>query len=1010
MFTTLRYLLACLLFLCTLASHAQISGNIAESSVQNRNMPFTITSYSTKDGLPQNQVTRILRRNNGELIVHTLNGIVCFNGYRFQPISRDNNYRKQYFKGLVYFAKTDLLLGHDWNDMLYHLAPDYELFHISGCRPLLSIAHNDSLLVVSRTGSLYLHDPISRKSSVLFLNEGPGIYMPGPYATGTLYHGKVYVGGDSGIYCIDPIRKKVTRLSREVCHVLKLNPFNDLIYAVEQNRIAVIREEQVVVLCPIQTSTPHGRSSDILFTTANSIYLATDNGLIHTDGKRTAHYTRADGLPSGALHVLYYDSLTHCLFVGSAEKGLLKLLFKNNYSLPLPDNSFIKSMSSVVQLPGTGIVAAAGNCLYKIGDNATELLPHGKSDYASLSVINDELYAGTWDQGILIYGKNLPADNLGRRRYRPDTLYWRRHLPDKAVHATFKDSGGRIWVGTSYGIARGTTLNNIKPVLSNAIYEAIVCFYELRNGTIAIGTANGLYLVKNDTVLSRFTRLEGFHGKEARSFYEDGQGRLWIGSYGGGLYCYERGRYRSVNAMKNCMLYEDAFCLAKDNYGYLYMTSNRGLWRVREKDLYDFYEGRLGYLVPFHYTEESGFLNTEFNGGFQNNFQREGNQFIFPTLDGLVRTVPEKPVFRPAVASISSIRVNDTLLPDLSNNVFLRTTYSLQFEFQCTNFISKNNVYFQHRLSGKTNYDWSVPQKQTVVNLTMLPPGKYTLSVRAIDAFNERHPRVAYYSFEIRPHFYETAWFIFLMSILLVGTAGVLIRQRLASNRRKIEQREYYRRKITEVELNAIQAQLNPHFIFNCMNTIKYFILEKNFAYANEGLNRLSKLIRASMENSEKLFSPLKQEIALITNYIELEKMRLRELLSYTITVDETISSKALVPHLFIQPHIENAIKHGISNLENKQGVLKIDVRQNKAFIICTIEDNGIGRTASAKLLQNSPHISRGTRLTLEKSQLLKQYYRYKCTIEINDLYNATGESAGTRVVLIMQNREAREF
>ncbi len=985
----------CCIILCKLTAMGQIEGNIAEVSVLNKNSPFTVTSYSTKDGLPQNQVLKILRKKSGELILLTANGIVEFNGYRFRPVTTDKQYKRQYFKSLHYFEKNDLLLGYDWYDKLYLISPVYKEFSIEGCHPMACVSNHDSLMVIGRSGNVYLYDPVQQTNKLLFKNPGAPIKLPDNFETSAIHNGqKIYLNNKTGIFCIDLALQQIRQISTLECHVLKQNPYNGLVYAVLQQSVAVIRNDRLDNLQAIQTDVPHGRTADMLFIDSSSFYLATDNGLIHTAKHKTLHYTKADGLPSTGLHALFYDSLNHCIFAGSSEKGLLKLLFKNNYSIQLPDNRYRKSVNSVILTSENQVLAVAGPSFYRIGEHVEELFSRGTGAHASLAEIDGNLYIGTWGEGVMVYKNNRPFD----------TIAWPKHLPHNVVHACFKDTKGMIWIGTELGIARGKRKQDITPFLTKRIHESVICFYELRNGNLCVGTSGGAYILKNDSIVARLDTSNGYSGKAVRAFHEDAGGKVWIGTYGAGLFCYDQNRFTSINRMKNCMLYEDAFCIAKDRYGFFYMTSNRGLWRVSEHDLNDFYQKKLAYLIPFHYTEPSGFLNTEFNGGFQHNFVKANGCFIFPTIEGLVKTVPEKPAYVPIVPTISNLRINDTLA-DKAQNCFERSTYSVQFDFECLNFISKNNVYFQHKLIGETNYEWSTPQKQTSVYLKMLPPGKYTFQVRAIDGFNDRNPRIASYSFEIRPYIHETLWFKILAAVVLATLMSTVAMMRIRSNRKKIEQKEYYKRKISEVELNAIQAQLNPHFIFNCMNTIKYFILEKDFANANEGLNKLSRLIRNSMENSEKLFIPIKQEMTFMTNYIELEKMRLREQLEYTINLAPDIDPGTLIPHLFIQPYIENAIKHGIANLENKQGILRIEISQDARNIICTVEDNGIGRAASGKLSDGLVHISKGTRLTLEKSQLLKQYYNYHCSISITDLYTNTQESSGTRVTISMSKK-----
>lgn len=985
----------CCFVLCNPVAVGQIEGSVAEASILNKNIPFTVTSYSTRDGLPQNQVTNIIRKKSGELILLTANGIVEFNGYRFRPVTTDKHYKKQYFKSLHYFEKNDMLLGYDWYDKLFIISPVYRGFSIKGCFPMACVSDKDSLFVIDHSGSVYAYDPLKQTSKRLFENRGASPRLSYSFKTSVIKKGaKIYINCEKGIICIDLALKTIREVSGLECHTLKLNPYNGQVYAVLQHSVALIHNDRLDELRPIKSLVPHGRTTDMLFVDSSTYYLATDNGLIQTGKNQTFHYTKADGLPSTGLQVLVFDSVNRRIFAGSTQKGLLKLLFKNSYTLHLPDNRYRRSVNSIILSSGKQVLAAAGPSFYRVGENVEEIFSDGSVAYASLSEINGNLYAGTWGQGVLIYKNNRPFDTLSS----PGTL------PDNVVHACFQDSKGMIWIGTELGMARGKTKQDIRPFLNPRIRESINCFYELRNGNICVGSVNGAYILKNDSIIARLDTSAGCNGKGVRAFYEDAAGKVWIGTYGSGLFCYDKNGFTSINGMKNCMLYEDVFCIVKDRYGFFYMSSNSGLWRVSEQDLNDFYQKKLSYLIPFHYTETSGFLNTEFNGGFQNNFVKVNDYFIFPTIEGMVKTIPEKPAYMQMQPTISSIRINDTLA-DKTQKSFERSTYSIQFDFECVNFATKNNAYFQHKLIGETNYEWSTPQKQTSVYLKMLPPGKYTFQVRAIDGFNDRNPRVTSYSFEILPYIHETLWFKVLAAIALIALIVAFAMLRIRSNRKKIEQKEYYKRKISEVELNAIQAQLNPHFIFNCMNTIKYFILEKDFANANEGLNKLARLIRNSMENSEKLFIPIRQEMTFMINYIELEKMRLGKQLEYSITVAPDIDPGTLIPHLFIQPYIENAIKHGIAHLENKQGLLRIDIIQDAESIICTVEDNGIGRAASGKLSAGLSHVSKGTRLTLEKSMLLKQYYNYNCSIRITDLYTETQESGGTQVTITMSKK-----
>lgn len=980
----------CFSVFCGQQVYAQMEGNISETSIYNNQLPFTVTHYSTKDGLPQNQVLNIIRKKSGELILRTHNGIVEFNGYRFSLVNTHPNHKNQTFRNIYYFKNRDLVMTLD-ND-LHVISPGYQVIQLAGVKPLFCLARNDSLFIVSKSGNVYLYLPDQNKTSVLFVNRNPyPNYADIETYWATMSGNKIYVNASAGLFSIDLETQKNTLICPAVYGSIEVNPYNGKVYVSDRQTLYTIANNRLVKLMDVKTRVPYHRTTDFLFMDSSSFYMGTINGLVYVGKDSLAHYTIADGLPSDYIHTLYYDRTNHCLFAGTAQKGLLKLQFRNNYSFRTPGGPYNESAGSVVKTADNQVITIVDYSIYSMYQNSLKLYLRAHGDLSSLARIDNLLYAGTWGNGMFIYKDFKLIDSIRSPQ----------QIPQKYVHACFRDSKGMLWIGTGAGIAKGRNRTDIKPSHTETIKDEVICFYELRNGDICIGSNHGAYILRNDVVIARLDASSGFRGKEVRAFYEDDQGKLWIGTYGGGLFCYEKNRFTSINAMRHCMLDADVFCIAKDPYGYFYFSSNHGLWRVSEKDLNAFYEKKLPYLIPFHYMEETGFLNTEFNGGFQNNFLSMNGYFVFPTIEGVVKTVPEQPIFNPLRPEIYSIRVNDTLVAR-NQREFERSTYSLQFDFQCVNFLQKNNVHFQHKLIGETNYEWSPPQKQTTVYLKMLPPGKYTFMVRAIDGFNDPKPYIISYTFEIKPYFYETTWFRILAVTFLTLLIIVIVRIRVINNKKKIELREYYKRKISEVELNAIQAQLNPHFIFNCMNTIKYFILEKDFSNASTGLNKLSRLIRNSLENSEKMFIPLGQEMLFISNYLELEKMRLREHLSYTIHIGAGVDTNSLIPQLFIQPHVENAIKHGIANLENRQGILKIEIVQAGAGIICTVEDNGIGRHASSKLIRDTSHISKGTRLTEEKSQLLKQYYNYHCAIETIDLYGETGESLGTRIIISM--------
>jgi len=196
---------------------------------------------------------------------------------------------------------------------------------------------------------------------------------------------------------------------------------------------------------------------------------------------------------------------------------------------------------------------------------------------------------------------------------------------------------------------------------------------------------------------------------------------------------------------------------------------------------------------------------------------------------------------------------------------------------------------------------------------------------------------------------------------------------------------------------------MNPHFIFNCMNSIKSLIQQDEKEKATTYLTTFSKLIRTIFQNSDKREITLFDEIETCRLYTQLEGMRFGNKLSYSFDVDETIDLKSImVPALILQPFIENAIWHGIMPTE-EGGIIHVTISKKEDKIFCIVEDDGIGRDVSMqKRLNGSPsaHQSKGVRLTQTRLELSNILNQRNASIEIIDKTNGKEEPTGTKVVL----------
>lgn len=222
--------------------------------------------------------------------------------------------------------------------------------------------------------------------------------------------------------------------------------------------------------------------------------------------------------------------------------------------------------------------------------------------------------------------------------------------------------------------------------------------------------------------------------------------------------------------------------------------------------------------------------------------------------------------------------------------------------------------------------------------------------------------------------------------------------QKLESERTKagLQQRA------SELEMQALRSQMNPHFIFNSLNSINRFILQNNKLQASEYLTKFSRLVRLILQNSQAALIPLESELEALQLYLELESLRFDYHFEYTIKVEEDIDPSVLkLPPLIIQPYVENAIWHGLMHKEEK-GHLEIEIFEQDDSLICKIIDDGIGRKKAAELKSKSasPHKSLGMRITADRIALLRQEKETNSYITIQDLLLPDGSPGGTEVIL----------
>lgn len=316
-------------------------------------------------------------------------------------------------------------------------------------------------------------------------------------------------------------------------------------------------------------------------------------------------------------------------------------------------------------------------------------------------------------------------------------------------------------------------------------------------------------------------------------------------------------------------------------------------------------------------------------------------------------------------------------------------------QFSSATLRSRGKSAYLYRIAGFQNEWRKLDGNINYVRLNHLPSGSYTFEVKAMNEDGVPSGDTATITMTVNAPFWQHIWFYGLVAILGSSVVALLSLVRI----RQIKEKANIRNQVATSQLTALKAQMNPHFMYNTLNSIQDLILQNDIKSTNYYLSRYSTLTRKILESSESNEIELSEELEILQLYMELEQLRFGDDFKYTVTVSEQLDkSRISIPSMIIQPFVENAIKHG---LLHKRGEKLLDVSFEKTGtgLTCIIKDNGIGRKKAAEIKQRSPlgHKSFATKATERRLELINIGRRNKIKLTITDLED-NGTAAGTMV------------
>lgn len=303
-------------------------------------------------------------------------------------------------------------------------------------------------------------------------------------------------------------------------------------------------------------------------------------------------------------------------------------------------------------------------------------------------------------------------------------------------------------------------------------------------------------------------------------------------------------------------------------------------------------------------------------------------------------------------------------------------------------------VLYQSRLIGLHD-DWRTVPVGRPIRYDALSPGTYRCEIKDINSVGSTYTL----DIIVIPPLWKRTWFI-LLSLATIATIILgIYRIKARYIRREVELREKYKLEMAQLEMKSLRAQMNPHFLFNSLNSIKSFIAQNEPRIATRYLTKFSHLIRLILNNSREPLVSLEQELKALELYIELEQLRFEHSFDYHISLDQSLNTEDVVlPPLILQPYVENAIWHGLLQKEDERTLI-IKIEKVPDGIVVTIEDNGIGREAAKenKSKTATKHKSLGMAITADRISMVNEGLKSN-GVQIHDLVGPDGEPLGTEV------------
>lgn len=481
---------------------------------------------------------------------------------------------------------------------------------------------------------------------------------------------------------------------------------------------------------------------------------------------------------------------------------------------------------------------------------------------------------------------------------------------------------------------------------------------------------------------------------------EDGAGNIWMCSQNGLIKYNVQNKTVAIYTTVDGLLHDFCFTLCVDSKKRLWVGSMGGV------NVYDSIHNSFTNVFSQSTDRMSNYFGSSLEARNGHIYFLFGGQLININPDDFFNQHIKERIFQ-----LDEIRVNDQHYDSLKLSDLSYKQNSFYVRFGLLEFTNPEKVKYAYWLEGHDK-KWNALGNQTEIRFNALAPNEYTLHIRANDLFGREVVKQIAIPFIISPPFWKAWWFLLFAGFILFLCSWLFIKWRERNIKAEEEVKTILEQQrvslaiintqLAEAKLAGLRSQMNPHFIFNALNSIKKFVVANEAIAAETYLGKFSKLIRAILDNSQSGMVSIAKEIQLLTLYLDIEQLRFRDRLQYQIVLqDDDMIQDVIIPSMLIQPFVENAIIHGIMHKESG-GNIVISFRYTLQTIEVTIEDNGVGRAKSNEYKSefSEPHLSVGIEVASKRINALHLPDANRQGVQIIDLYDDQSASTGTKVIL----------